>query len=369
MRHLIAGLVVGGVLGGGVAAYATSGDPLSFSADCEAPNGVTPGAVITCTVDDVVTVPTTTPPPTTTAAAPTTTRAPTTTVAPTTTIPAGGQLFVANFATRADFSDRFDTHVGNACTLDQTCRPENIDDSVKQFSGSHNVPCAAPPSTRTVSISNHANLFWWCAPGGPSSGHVMTGLNTSGYSLVSFSPRQVFTDVSRICWDQSLADLGGGKWSNVVIVPEAVVVAHPNPNPRRAQEGEGPHRLDYVTPGFDELNGPGGFNLIDIDEVFGVKQFRGTLGIYDGRDFIATWDESWTAGTDESTRFKHCFIDNGNGTVTIEQQRGDGVYSRTTAGAFPNGRVRVIFQDDTYDADKHGGTGRYTWHWDNIEIR
>ena len=30
--------------------------------------------------------------------------------------------------------------------------------------------------------------------------------------------------------------------------------------------------------------------------------------------------------------------------------------------------MRVLFQDDTYDADKHGGTGRYTWHWDNVYV-
>ena len=57
-----------------------------------------------------------------------------------------------------------------------------------------------------------------------------------------------------------------------------------------------------------------------------------------------------------------------NGTVSISQQRATGTVTYTTPGAFPNGPVRVIFQDDTYDADKHGGTGLYTWHWDNITI-
>ena len=78
----------------------------------------------------------------------------------------------------------------------------------------------------------------------------MSGLNTSGYSLVSFSPKQSFTNVREVCWDMSLADLGGGKWANVVLVPEATYLSHPNTNPRRATDGEGPYRLDYVTPGF-----------------------------------------------------------------------------------------------------------------------
>jgi len=48
-----------------------------------------------------------------------------------------------------------------------------------------------------------------------------------------------------------------------------------------------------------------------------------------------------------------------------------------TAGSIPNGPIRVVFEDDNYNPDKHhtnagevpenGGEG-YTWHWDNIQI-
>jgi hypothetical protein len=54
--------------------------------------------------------------------------------------------------------------------------------------------------------------------------------------------------------------------------------------------------------------------------------------------------------------------------LTYTQQRATGLHTVTANGSFPTGPVRVIFQDDTYDADKHDGTGRYTWHWDNISI-
>ena len=84
----------------------------------------------------------------------------------------------------------------------------------------------------------------------------------------------------------SLADLGGGKWTNVVLVPEATYLSHPNTNPRRVEDGEGPYRLDYVTPDFTVANGPGDFNIQDLGSgagaMVGVKQFRGTTQIYRG---------------------------------------------------------------------------------------
>ena len=232
----------------------------------------------------------------------------------------------------------------------------------------------APPSQRTVNVSDHDNLFWWCAPGGAPTGHVMTGLNTSGYSLVNFSPKQSFTNVRQVCWDMSLADLGGGKWANVVLVPEATYLSHPNTNPSRVDDGEGPYRLDYVTPDFT-----------DPERSWRLQHPRSRLGRRcGGRRQAVPWDDtdlpgrhrnwrttatSWTAGADESTRYKHCFRDNRNGTLTYTQQRATGLHTVTTNGSFPTGPVRVLFQDDTYDADKHGGTGRYTWHWDNITHR
>lgn len=203
----------------------------------------------------------------------------------------------------------------------------------------------------------------------------MTGLNSSGYALVSFTPQQSFTNVSEVCWDVSLADLGGGKWFNVVLVPDETLFQYPNNNPRIVQDGEGPWQLDYVTPDFEASPGPGMFNIQDLGSgsgaIFGVKQFRGMTQIYNGHAQLYDDQQAggvWTAGGDESTRFHHCFRDNGNDTVTYEQDRGGTSKVVTVAGSFPDGPVHVLFQDDTYDADKHGGTGRYTWHWDNIAI-
>lgn len=317
--------------------------------------------------------PATTSPPTTAppTSAPETTAAPTTTVSTSTTTAPEGVAFTEGFATAAGFYDRFWTYTGNYCTAayPPDCRPEEIDSSVKQFPGSHNLACDPPPTNRTVIVGNHADLFWYCAPGGPTTGHVMTGLNTSGYAIFGFTPRRTFTNVSSVCWDVSLADLGGGKWFNVALVNEATLESRPNLNPTAAAELEGPYRLDYVGPDFSDEGGPGDFNIQDLAGVFGVKQFRGTISMYSGNSFFAEWGDSWTAGTDQLTRYEHCFIDNGNGTVTLTQERATGVESFTAAGSFPDGPVYVLFLDDNYDADKHGGTGLYTWHWDQVEIR
>ena len=184
----------------------------------------------------------------------------------------------------------------------------------------------------------------------------MTGLDTTGYAIVAFAPLQVFTNVSRVCWDQNLTDLGGGKWTNVVIVPEGTY--HRNGG-----------RLDYVSAGFNDPNGPGSFNAQGNGDIFGVKQFRGTLMMYQGNNTLFDSADVWTAGDDRATRFQHCMTDNGNGTVTLTQARSYGTVSYTAGGSFPDGPVRVIFQDDNYDTVKHDGRpGFKTWHWDNISI-
>ena len=292
---------------------------------------------------------------------------------PPASLPPGNAQFVATFDTPSDFYDRFDTYTGNYCDFGTSCRPENDPNGgIRQFSGSHSMACEGPDTKRTVDVSNHRNFFWHCAPKGPASGHVMTGMNTAGYAIASFSPKQVFANVRQVCWDMSLADLGGGKWANVVLVPEATLKSHPNTNPRRSQDGEGAYRLDYVTPDFTAPNGPGFFNIQDLGSgsgaVVGVKEFGGSVQIYRGTSVLQQRYDSWNAGSDEATRFQHCFRDNGNDTITFTQQRSSGLYTVTTAGSFPDGPVRVLFQDDSYNPDKHDGTGRYTWHWDNILV-
>ena len=70
----------------------------------------------------------------------------------------------------------------------------------------------------------------------------MTTVNTEGYVTVWFSPKQTFRNVSKVCWDQNITDLGGGKWTVVNFLTPA--------------EYTGKTDLGYTTPDFPGNGGP-----------------------------------------------------------------------------------------------------------------
>lgn len=308
--------------------------------------------------------PTTTLPPTTTTEAPTTT-----TVAPTTTTtqPPSGSAFFENFQQASSMS-RFVQHTGNYCSFDTWCRPEE-QGHVASFPGDHDMTCGGPTTVRTVNVAVHSNLFWWCAPNGPDTGHVMIGNDMSGYGIVSLSPDQTFNNVTHVCWDLNHTDLGGGKWFNVVIIPESLYLSNPNTNPRRVQDGEGLYRMDYTSPGFNDDNSPGDFN-IQGGPTFGFKQFQSIRALWTNNatdSFV--WEGGGHVWLDKAARFQTCLRESPAG-LRIEQGSPSGGSLTVLSGQeLPNGPVRVIFQDDTYDAIKHDGIpANKTWHLDNIDI-
>jgi hypothetical protein len=71
--------------------------------------------------------------------------------------------------------------------------------------------------------------------------------------------------------------------------------------------------------------------------------------------------------TSSAPRFPTCLDDAAN-RITIERPDGStDTYSYDLA--FPQGQVRVIFQDASYNPTKHNGSENHlTWHWDNITI-
>lgn len=323
---------------------------------------------------------TTTPPATTSSTTTSSTTTTTSTTSTSTTVPAptttggsGTQAFTASFATASDFYGRFWTYVGNYCdpSYPPDCRPEDFSFGLDSFSGDHNTACEGPTTQRTVEISNHANLFWWCAPNGPDTGHVMVANSLTGYGITGIAPAQSFTNIRRICWDQNLSDLGGGKWMVISIVPAAVFTSHPNLNPDRGDEGEGPWRLDYTLPEFDADNNPGDFNL-QRQSRWQFKLFRNQLRIFDSISGStgADWgtDGGFIAGHDLSTRYKMCLTETATG-MTVSQARPGTTATWTANGArFPDGPVYVIWGDDTYDDPKREGDLHKTWHFDNILI-
>lgn len=297
-------------------------------------------------------------------------------------VPAGAR-FVEDFSTEAGFTKRFVRHVGNQCTLDLVCRPENQgagSGAITSWFGDHDVACGAPTTRRTVTAGDHRSFFWWCAPGNDAAkGHVMTAVNTVQYNIVSFSPDVTFTDVNKICWDINMTEEGGGKWTNVVLVPASEYTRHPNPAPWvGAHTGEGRYRLDYTTVGFNDDSAPGDFNIQDHDlapgnSVFGLRNMRGGLTLFRGDDVL--WqDNRIVTVADKAARYQHCMTDSPGGlriTRALPPEFGGGTESLLAAGIhLPDGAVRVIFQDDNYDPPKREAYSpdRLTWHWDNIQI-
>jgi hypothetical protein len=229
--------------------------------------------------------------------------------------------------------------------------------------------CGAPTTHREVHPDVHNENFWWCAPGGADTGHVMAGMNVTGYSISGFTPRQAFANIRSVCWTQNLTDLGGGKWMVISIVPASVVTSHSNTNPRAAQEGEGPYRLDYTLPEFDADNAPGDFNL-QQQQRLQLKIFKfsrtmhnrlGSFSTGGAADFAT--DGGFVA-TDVALRYPLCLTEDANGLIVLSENG----QTWQTGMRFPDVASYVIWADDTYDADKHEGNGRYTWHLDNISI-
>jgi hypothetical protein len=240
--------------------------------------------------------------------------------------------------------------------------------------GDHDGTCANPMTThRTIDVSanpkNVDNVFYQCAPGGDNAkAHVMTSVNTEGYVIAWFSPKQTFTDVHRVCWDQNFTELGGGKWTTVTFLTPG--------------EYQGKTDLAYNDPTFADPNGPSVTNGVSG---FGVETGNGGVHAWQNDAFAGSMPGQ-DNGADKATRTTTCIVDNDNGTLTVDQ----GTHHGTIAGSIPNGPIRVVFNDDNYNPDKHCTSGSkptiacpspdgngaqapntlygYTWHWDNIEI-
>jgi hypothetical protein len=278
---------------------------------------------------------------------------------------AAGVQFSATFESAGDFYSRFVTDVGNYVDGSLTRVGDALGrvDTPAAWSGDHDDACNGPETARTIDARQLDRYFWFCAPGGdPSKGHVMSAVNTTGYAILSFSPNQTFNNVHQVCWDQNLTDEGGGKWTNMVIVPESLYQ-------RFAP------RMDYVATGFNADNGPGDFNIQAGDHpgtsVWGVKVFRGTLELYQGDDMFWSNGNSAVVTADKAARFTHCVSQTAPGQVTLTQEQPDGGTATYVApGNIPAGPVRVVFQDDNYNPPKRDGYNpdNVTWHWDNILV-
>jgi hypothetical protein len=335
-----------------------------------------PAATTTTTTVPVGTSTTTT---TTSPLAVTTTTQPaatsTTLPPPAPTTPPSGAQFTETFESAAGFYDRFDRGLSGA-------HPSVDPNHIREWPGDHNMACEGPDTSRTVHLgTSHSQLdemFWHCAPGGdPAKGHVMTSLNPLGYVYLWFSPKGYFNNVSQVCWDQNLTNMGGRKWTQVSVSTRAEV--------ERVQREVGRLDLGFSHPGFQTAGGPT-TGVIPSDQTVAVWQFGGMQHLYTGATELGTNPAFFPSYKieDVATRYRHCMTDNGNGTITLTQENGSysgsnaipvnlagrNVVSSTVPGSLPDGEVRVAFVDANYDPPKDGEYQAHqnTWHWDNVTI-
>lgn len=242
----------------------------------------------------------------------------------------------------------------------------------KAFNGDHNHECQGPDTVRPLVEDHTAEThLWWCAPKGPESGHFMTGVNSQGYVVVAFTPRDdngpvLFPDsANRVCWDQNLTNLGGRKWTQLSVVSQARYDANGT--------------IVFINP--DNEGNAGNSPVAADDDFMFSSQFNAVFYFQGDTRTVEDYDSVDITITDKATRYQTCLTDNRDGTVTRTQARPGGRTDVFTGpGSFPAGPRLFILSDDSYNPDKFdvdkpdespqhfGIPDPYTWHWDNIVI-
>lgn len=271
-------------------------------------------------------------------------------------MPVPGQGFSATFETAADLDQfAFQLHTDEQWPLN----PEGWD-------AEHNEMCEGPTTHRHLSGGQRTGapvqangLAYWCAPGGAATGHFMTSADTVGLAVLSFSPAQTFTNVTKVCWSQNTNNLGEGKWTSMHIIPADVVRENGGVFHYVAGESAGLDTSEIPTPA-------GALTMIS---------FRGSFQAWQGTGDWGGTRVMWEGGPADmdpspAPRHRHCVEDipGPNLRFSIERPNGQ-VQTFDRPGTIPTGEVYVIWQDGSYNPAKHAGTGFLTWHWDDVEVR
>ncbi len=232
-----------------------------------------------------------------------------------------------------------------------------------QWSADHDLSCGSPDTQRPLRtdffqdktgengwkprVDFHLDeLLYLCRD------HLMTSMgDVAAYSIVWFSPDQVFSSVSKVCVDVNLTDLGTRQWWKIGVVSDGLYNSKINGNPGLLISDVGTSDLPGSLSGPDRLlaswSGAASAGYPGALKIGGTKVGAGFNG-----------------GDDKKTRHPACLTDNGNGTVTFSVA---GV-SKTTSGSFPAEPSRVVFYDHNYNPDKDTNPIGHTWHWDNIVV-
>jgi hypothetical protein len=294
--------------------------------------------------------------------------------------------FEATFDTPSDFYNRFDYGYSGVAPI----RPGDI----TTFHGDHNQSCQGPTTLRDVHIGTSGatavdfhEMFWWCAPSGePTTGHMMTGVDTLAYNHSWFAPQPYFSNVSKVCWDVNATALSRRKWLEVQFVSQADATRYPTGTPtitggqQSQARGTGGFDLGYTHPGFRE-DAPNTGIFPQGGTLAGLALFDSSLQWFDHQD---QWSDTSfpyppapLAGTDKATRYTNCIENTDHGTVKVTQNTPvhaqfapNGVVVRELEGQIPQHPVRVVFHDSNYDPmkDDRYNADFLTWHWDNVRV-
>ena len=142
--------------------------------------------------------------------------------------------------------------------------------------------------------------YYYCMPdGNPDKGHVMTSVNTEGWVRTSGSSRR--SRSSETC----------PKSVGIRTSPISAAASGPSSTSSRQLSIRERRDLGYTSPDFPKSGGP---SSLQGPAANGVKVFLGSMKSYtngkmqDGIRGVTT--------SDKAARYKHCVIDNGNGTLT-----------------------------------------------------
>ena len=312
---------------------------------------------------------------------------PTTTMTPpasTSTTAPPGVVFFEDFTGDdiTGFTARFDWSVADLQLGERNLTP---------WRGHHNMACENPTTERDLvhgsrtDNTNPGDEFWLCGPGGDATDHLMTSNGRNNvFGVTAFSPKQSFT-ARQVCWDVNLtASPGVRRWWEVQILPAHYVA---NAISMHQMGTIGSTSADRGTAFLAWGAGVGGTlqnRILPLDGLIwdfteeinavwrGNEPDPNTAGFDVSqaatRFFRAPYSTRFVT-TDRATRNRHCWTDNGNGTMTIRQARpGLPDFVQTVSGSFPQ-PFRVIFADHNYDSGKDGSLDSQTFHWDNISVQ
>lgn len=261
------------------------------------------------------------------------------------------------------------------------------------FHGDHDLSCGGATTDRTVThhpIGNgrdedFSELFWYCAPGNdPTKGHVMTGVDTLGYNMAWFSPKDTFTAISKVCWSINETTMSSRKWTQVVFVGAADAVRYPagtvTSDGQSVARGTGGFDLGYTAPDFRQT-APNTGIFPQGGTLAGARINMGIVDWFQNQDTFTALGVGWP-GTlpqfnpggqpivDKAARYKHCLENLPGGQMRFTYDSPWGQRTQTFTGQIPQDARRVVFQDDNYDpakGDNYSSTV-LTWHWDDIQV-